>query len=159
MFGTELDTAYFNNTVQNQPTETLQPMMKQQMHDQNKQEQAQQPEQHKYEPIMTQPPIFQQNDSMIKELQQELEKQRTLNAKKESEPLYDRFVSKKKDVMKLLNIALTVLFAISLHFVFSDLIKDYITNNDFTSNKETFIKCMYPACVLMVLWSLKVFNK
>lgn len=157
MFGTELDTAYFNTNVQKQPSEMMPPIIQQEPPTKTNQE-----EQHKpntYEPIMSQPPIFQHNDNVIKELQYELEKQKLMNKKDSGEPLIERYLSKKKDVMKLLNISLSVLFAISMHFVFSDLIKEYLTNNDFTSNKEMFIKCMYPASVLLVLWTLKVFNK
>ena len=40
-----------------------------------------------------------------------------------------------------------------------NLIKTYLNNNDFSSNKETFIKLLYPFGVLLVLWSFKVFNK
>ena len=164
MFGTELDTAYFNTNVPKQPSEMMPPIINQEQpshtiqHNQEEQHNHQQQQQNIYEPIMSQPPVFQQNDTMIKNLQNELEKQKTMN-KKESEPLIERYLSKKKDVMKLLNISLSVLFAISMHFVFGDLIKDYITNNDFTSNKEVFIKCMYPVSVLLILWSFKVFNK
>jgi len=153
MFGTELDTAYFNT----QPTKMN--------HNDNlphiiKPEEADTvTEPPKYEQPIPIVPIFQQNDNVIKELQMELEKQKNLNKKEYSEPLYDRFISKKKDVMKLFNIALTVLLAISLHFVLSDLIKSYLQNNDFTYNKEILIKFMYPFSVLMVLWSFKVFNK
>ena len=153
MFGTELDTAYFNA----QPTN---------MNHNDKLPHIIKPEETdtiNQPPVYEQPipivPIFQQNDNVIKELQMELEKQKNLNKKEYSEPLYDRFISKKKDVMKLFNIALTVLLAISLHFVLSDLIKLYLQNNDFTYNKEILIKFMYPLSVLMILWSFKVFNK
>jgi hypothetical protein len=154
MFGTELDTAYFNPTppTQQHVMDSVQkPTIKIPEHENHQQESL------KFETQMPIVPV-QQNDNIIKELQNELEKQKTLN-KRETEPLFDRFVSKKKDVMKLLNIALTVLLAISLHFVFSDLLKTYLQNNDFSSNKETLIKFIYPACVLLVLWSFKVFNK
>lgn len=168
MFGTELDTAYYgnHNNVSNQHQlmniETT-----------NEPEQKIRPskptitEQINYEttnthnvPSVSFPPItLSQNDSIIKELQMELEKQKQLNKKDNSEPLYDRFVSKKKDVMKLICIALTVLLAISLHFVFQELITSYIQNNDFTSNKELLVRFMYPISVLAVLWTIKVFNK
>ena len=73
--------------------------------------------------------------------------------------IYDRFVSKKKDVMKLLSFSFTILLAISLHFVISDLIKNYLINNDFSANKEQFIRISYPLLVFGLMWSLKVFNK
>ena len=161
MFGTELETAYFNTGVQNQSTEMIPPVIKQDEHSNHnvRQEDPKNHQQHTYEPIMSQPPIFQQNDAVIKELQYELEKQKFLNKKDGGEPLIERYLSKKKDVMKLINISLSVLFAISLHFVFGDLIKEFLTNNDFTNNKEILIKCMYPVSVLLILWTLKVFNK
>ena len=153
MFGTELNTAYFNA----QPTkmnhnDSLPHIIKPDETDTLN-------DPPKYEQPIPIAPIFQQNDNVIRELQMELEKQKNLNKKEYNEPLYDRFISKKKDVMKLFNIALTVLLAISLHFVLSDLIKSYLQNNDFTYNKEILIKFMYPLSVLMVLWSFKVFNK
>lgn len=76
-----------------------------------------------------------------------------------SESIIDRYASKKKDVFKLINISLSVLLAISIHFVVVDIVKTYIRNNDFTYNKETWIKCMYPISVLLIMWSFKVFNK
>lgn len=169
MFGTELDTAYFNtaptqqtldnmhNTLDNMhnTSDNMPHIIKKDPSDSERVIQQPPPTYDSQMPIV---PVFQQNDNIIKELQQELEKQRSLN-KRDSEPLYDRFISKKKDVMKLLNIALTVLLAISLHYVLSDLLKSYLQNNDFSTNKETMIKVLYPASVLLVLWSFKVFNK
>lgn len=153
MFGTELDTAYFNAQPTNMNhNDKLPHIIKPEETDTINEPSI-------YEQPIPIVPIFQQNDNVIKELQMELEKQKNLNKKEYSEPLFDRFISKKKDVMKLFNIALTVLLAISLHFVLSDLIKSYLQNNDFTYNKEILIKFMYPFSVLMVLWSFKVFNK
>ena len=111
-------------------------------------------------------PLYEQqmrNSNTIKAMQLEILKQkRQLQndpSELQAEPLYDRFVSKKKDVFKLLGIALTVLLAISVHFAMGDLIKSYLRNNDFSHNKEVMIKFTYPAVVLLMLWCLKVFNK
>lgn len=109
-------------------------------------------------------PLYEQqvrNSNKIKELQLELlkQKQQDVFVPVTTEPLYDRYLSKKKDVFKLMGIALTVLFAISLHFVMGDLIKSYLRNNDFSYNKEMLLKFSYPMTVLLMLWSLKVFNK
>lgn len=167
MFGTELDTAYFNTAPAQQTLDNMPHIIKKDpstIAATNEEPMVMQQQQHSpppptYDPQMPIIPVFQQNDNIIKELQQELEKQRTLNKREHIEPLYDRFISKKKDVMKLLNIALTVLLAISMHYVLSDLLKSYLQNNDFSTNKETMIKLLYPASVLLVLWSVKVFNR
>lgn len=97
----------------------------------------------------------------INELQHQLKRQKELNIimQKDVASIYDRFASKKKDVLKLLNVSLTVLLAISINYVMSDLIKGYIMNNDFSSNKETLIKFSYPLVIFLLMWSLKVFNR
>lgn len=98
------------------------------------------------------------NEYLIQQIQAELAKEKQIKPSNQNS-IFDRFASKKKDVFKLMNISLSVLLAISLHYVMGDLIKVYLRNNDFTYNKEVFIKSIYPASVLMLLWSLKVFNK
>ena len=96
------------------------------------------------------------HEAMIQQLQLELQKQKTVV---QNDSIFDRFASKKKDVFKLLNISFSVLLAMSLHYIMGDIIKVYLRNNDFTYNKEILIKSIYPASVLLILWSLKVFNK
>lgn len=106
-------------------------------------------------------PTLNENERKINELQQQLKTQTELNMKMNQDvhTIYDRFASKKKDVMKLLSFSFTILLAISLHFVISDLIKNYLINNDFSANKEQFIRISYPLLVFGLMWSLKVFNK
>lgn len=99
------------------------------------------------------------NEYLIQQIQAELEKDKQNKASNNTNSIFDRFASKKKDVFKLMNISLSVLLAISLHYVMGDLIKVYLRSNDFTYNKEVLIKSIYPASVLLILWSLKVFNK
>jgi hypothetical protein len=158
MFGTELDTAYFDNSIQSQPNLKVSQM--------ESPPKIQNIQENKEDPIVSQilqhnsPPSF-QNEQLIKDLQKELHQQKLMNAhpKEPKEPLYERYISKKKDVFKLIIIAMTVLLGISLHFVFGDLIRSYLEFNDFTYNKETMIKAAYPLSVFFVIWSLKVFNK
>lgn len=73
--------------------------------------------------------------------------------------VFDRFVSKKKDVLKLITMSLTVLLGISLHYVVTDLIRNYLANNDFTANQEFTTRLSYPLTVIMLIWTLKVFNR
>ena len=166
MFGTELDTAYFDSSLQNQPTVRFQeppassptpaPPVPQSMPTEKRNEYVEEPTM-----ALFQNNSFLQNDQIIKDLQKELQQQKYLNYSNTSskEPLYERYISKKKDVLKLISISLTVLLGISMHFVFSDLIKSYLEFNDFTYNKESLIKAAYPLCVFFVMWSIKVFNK
>lgn len=164
MFGTELDTAYFDHSLQNQPSVRFQeqptsppqppPITPPSITAENRNEYVEEPTM-----ALLQNNSFLQNDQIIKDLQKELQQQKSLNNTSPKEPLYERYISKKKDVLKLISISLTVLLGISMHFVFSDLIKSYLEFNDFTYNKESMIKAAYPLCVFFVMWSLKVFNK
>lgn len=99
------------------------------------------------------------NENHIIELQNELLKQKQINMQNDMDTLYDRFASKKKDVFKLFSLSLTICLGISIHFVLSDLIKNYILNNEFTSSKELLIRMVYPISIFAFMWSLKVFNK
>ena len=104
------------------------------------------------------PPIISDQESRIRQLEKELSASKATNESR-VDSLYDRFLSKKKDVLKLLAISLTILLAMSTHFVMLDLLRNYFNNNDFSRGRETLIRLAYPSGVLFALWSLKVFNK
>jgi hypothetical protein len=164
MFGTELDTAYFEPTLNTARSETISNPQTETISKRSPPQITQ--EELKYPPIQTDQSRFISEESIelssIAELKKQLKLQKDLNMmiiQKDTENMYDRFISKKKDVMKLLCLSLTVLLAISIHFVLSDLIKNYIMNNNFSENKETFVKIMYPLSVFIIVWSMKVFNK
>jgi hypothetical protein len=88
----------------------------------------------------------------IRSLERQLEESKQQS---HGDSLYDRYASKKKDVMKLLAISLTVLLAISAHHVFADFLRSYLHHNTFSNGHEALIKLGYPTTVLFVLWSLK----
>jgi len=97
-------------------------------------------------------------------LQHELAKQKELakmsqTKNKESESIIDRFVSKKKEVFKLVVMSLTILLAMSIHYVMNDLLKNYLINNELSENQEFMTKLAYPITVLLAIWAFKVFNK
>jgi uncharacterized membrane protein YcjF (UPF0283 family) len=95
--------------------------------------------------------------NQLTNLQAQLHAQKNTEIKGDS--VFDRYLSKKKDVLKLVTMALTVLLAISIHYVVTDLIRNYLANNDFTANKEFITKVSYPLTILLLIWTLKVFNR
>ena len=95
-------------------------------------------------------------------LKDELHKQKEINKMSRrdmQDSLIDRFVSKKKEVFKLVTMSMTILLAISIHFVLNDLIRNYIVNNNLSDNQELFTKIAYPLTILLVIWMFKVFNR
>jgi hypothetical protein len=100
-----------------------------------------------------------QMEQQLALLQQQLTLQKQKMNETKGESVVDRFLSKKKDVLKLVTISMTVLLALSSHYLFTDLIRNYIANNDFTTNQEFTTKVWYPTTILLGIWILKVFNR
>lgn len=100
----------------------------------------------------------QQMQIQLHQLQEELKIQKQQKHSNESS-IIDRFVNKKKEVLKLVSISLTILLAFSLHYLVNDLMKAYFMNNVLTSTQELTTKVAYPISVLLLLWTIKVFNK
>jgi len=100
----------------------------------------------------------QQLSTLKNELQRQKESNK-LNQRTSQDSIIDRFVSKKKEVFKLVTMSMTILLAISIHFVLNDLIKNYIVNNNLTDNQELFTKLAYPLTILLIIWMFKVFNR
>ena len=95
------------------------------------------------------------------QLQEELrmQKQKLQASKSNDVNSIDRFVSKKKEVFKLVIISLTILLAFSMHFVVNDMLKSYLMNTILTPTQEMLTKLSYPITVLLLIWTIKVFNK
>lgn len=77
----------------------------------------------------------------------------------EKKSLIDTIFSKKKEMIRFFSIALIVVLALSMHEIFSDLVKDYIDNNDMSKNKELTLKFLYPIGIFILAWGIKVASK
>jgi hypothetical protein len=77
----------------------------------------------------------------------------------QQDSVIDRYISKKKDVMKLVIMSFTVLLGLSLHYLITDIVRNYIASNDLTMNQEFFTKLAYPVTIVLLIWTLKVFNR
>ena len=98
-------------------------------------------------------------DHRIKNLERAMSQKLAQDAQGSSVGIFERYASKRRDVAKLIIMALTVLLALSAHHAISDLLRTYINNNDVSRNRETALRFGYPIAVFGLLWSLKVFNK
>lgn len=99
-------------------------------------------------------------DARIALLLNELKKQQAITASMQEQTGYiDRLFSKKKDMLKVFQLALIIVLAMSIHFVIDHYLRNYIKNNDFTFERELIIRLLYPFALLFILWNLKVFVK
>lgn len=99
-----------------------------------------------------------QQDPRIAILVNELRKQQRLTASMQQQSSYlDKLFSRKKDLLKITQLSLIVVLALSLHFLVDNYLKNYIKSNDFTFERELIIRLLYPLSVLFILWNLKTF--
>ena len=99
-----------------------------------------------------------QQDPRIAILVNELRKQQRLTASMQQQSSYlDKLFSRKKDLLKITQLSLIVVLALSVHFLVDNYLKNYIKNNDFTFERELIIRFLYPLSVLFILWNLKTF--
>jgi len=99
-------------------------------------------------------------DPRITLLMNELKKQQAITANMQEQTSYiDRLFSKKKDMLKVLQLALVIVLAMSIHFIIDHYLRNYIKNNDFTFERELLLRLLYPFALLFVLWHMKAFIK
>lgn len=99
-------------------------------------------------------------DARIAVLLNELKKQQAITASMQEQTGYiDRLFSKKKDILKVFQLALIIVLAMSIHFVIDHYLRNYVKNNDFTFERELLIRLLYPFALLFILWNMKAFVK
>lgn len=77
----------------------------------------------------------------------------------QAEPGYfEKLFSKKKEFFKLIQWVLIVVLAVSVHFFIDHYIKNYLSTNDLSTEREFFLRALYPTAVLFLLWNLRVFS-
>lgn len=101
-----------------------------------------------------------QQDPRIAVLLNELRKQQKIVANIENQNGYfDKLAAKRKDVMRIIQLSLVVVLALSLHFVIDHYLQNYIKNNDLSFERELIIRLLYPVAVIFIIWNLKAFMK
>ena len=165
MFGTDLQQAY-DPGMNTEPHNMIHLNSSSDMDREVEQKQAAMHHQHEeqHQPTTYETNNFFRDNQMqnqLSQLQEELrlQKHKTQSYKTTDVNLIDRFVSKKKDVIKLVLISLTIVLAFSLHYVIHDALKAYLMNNILTPSQELMTKLAYPVTILLVIWTIKVFNK
>lgn len=163
VFGNQGDSGINNASNQNQLAETLN-------NGRNDNNQYNTNDIYNQEP--QQPQQQQQNgnqevDAVIEKMQEKIEKQKKLNelkdemkkAKNNNESIIDRYIKRKKDVLKLLSFALLILLALSLNDVIKSYLGKYILGNDITEKNEMYLRLAIPLTIYFVIWTIKAFSK
>lgn len=111
--------------------------------------------------VQTQLPYSnEQQDPRIAVLINELKKQQKIVANIENQNGYfDKMASKRKDVMRIFQLSLVIVLALSIHFVIDHYLKNYIKNNDLSFERELVLRLLYPVAVVFIIWNMKAFVK
>jgi len=67
----------------------------------------------------------------------------------------DQLASKKRDVAKLILMALVILLALGTHDLLAFAIKNYVIDQKLSYRQEIGARLLYPILVLVILWNLK----
>ena len=74
----------------------------------------------------------------------------------DAEPGYfEKMGLRRRDVMKLVVLAVMVTLGISLHWLGSHYVGEWIESSDFDAKQRLAIRVAYPALIVFVLWNLK----
>lgn len=99
-------------------------------------------------------------DPRIAVLVNELRKQQKLTASLQQQTGYiDKLFAKKKDMLKIFQLSLIIVLAMSIHFIIDYYTRNYLKNNDLTFERELIIRMLYPVSIIFILWNMKAFIK
>jgi hypothetical protein len=109
----------------------------------------------------------QEVDAIIEKMQEKIDKQKKINELKEeikkakgnNDSIIDRYLKKKKDVIKLLGLALLILLALSMNDLIKTYLGKYLLSNDLTDKNEMYLRLSIPLTIYFVIWTLKAFSK
>jgi hypothetical protein len=121
--------------------------------------------------VYSQPPQqeagTQEVDAVIVKMQEKIDKQKKINELKEemkktktnNDSIIDRYLKKKKDVLKLFALALLILLALSMNDLIKTYLGKYLLSNDLTDKSEMYLRLSVPLTIYFVIWSMKAFSK
>lgn len=109
----------------------------------------------------------QEVDTIIEKMQEKIDKQKKINELKEeikkakgnNDSIIDRYLKKKKDVLKLFALALLVLLALSMNDLIKTYLGKYLLSNDLTDKNEMYLRLSIPLTIYFVIWTMKAFSK
>ena len=67
---------------------------------------------------------------------------------------WDKLMNKKKDIVKFLQSALIIVFALSVHFLISHYFHQYLSSNDVSFERELILRLLYPIGIVFVAWNI-----
>jgi hypothetical protein len=71
---------------------------------------------------------------------------------------FDRLGAKRRELVKLLVLALMVTLGIAVHRFFAHYLDEWIGGSEFSDRQEIAIRAMYPVTIAFALWVIKAYQ-
>lgn len=119
-------------------------------------------------PIKTEPmpemrqmtyPTQQQQQQQVVYPQSTVQQKTTYESPKESQLTYfDNIITKRKDVLKVIIFATSIILAISIHSCVQFWLQEVSIKKEFGFREELGLRVLYPVMVLVLIWLFKALN-
>jgi hypothetical protein len=76
--------------------------------------------------------------------------------KEKNSSLLSKFISKKREMIKIFVLSLVILLALSCHYLLKHYLKLYLLENDLNFRKEFLLRFSYPLTIFIFIWIMKV---
>jgi hypothetical protein len=160
-----------NNPIMQQ-VQQIAAMQQQQQQQQQKQPMPTHSQQQAVAPSRAQPQYdanifnrqFEQEQRYVRQQQQQQQQQQVpayyMQQAFPQEPSYlEKMANKKKEVLKFLQSAMIIVFALALHVVIDFVLKHYLQMYDLSYEKELLIRVAYPLGILFIAWNIITYLK
>lgn len=104
---------------------------------------------------------YEQEQRLVKAISQyKKKKEESVQQQYANQPSYfDKLFGKKKELGKLLQVALIIVLGLSIYYLIDHYLSEYISERDISFERQLFIRLLYPLSILFILWNLRVFVK
>jgi hypothetical protein len=76
-------------------------------------------------------------------------------ASAQSSSYYDSIINKRRDVLKIIILAITIVLGISIHYVVDFSLREVFVTNDLGFKQEFGARLLYPIVIVIMIWLLK----
>jgi len=102
---------------------------------------------------------FEQEQRIKQAISQLQRKKEELAVVSQQQSYVDKLFNKKRELGKLLQFVFIIVLGLSIHALIEYYLNNYINDGDLSPWRQFFLRLLYPAAILFVLWNLKVFVK
>lgn len=75
---------------------------------------------------------------------------------KQEESYISKLISKKKDLLKIIQLSLIITLGLSIYYFVSYYVDLYINTNDFSADRQFIIRILFPISLIIIIWNMRL---